>query len=318
MLEMLLAVSGGVDSMVMLDLVWHQTMPKNTPNELTVAHVNHGMRPSAKEDADFVTQVVTEKYRLCCFGADLRLGEQTSEEVARKGRYEYLRELAYGLTPAQEATLTAHEPGKPKIGQEMPRVKICTAHHLDDLVETVAINFVRGTGWRGLACLDAPGIRRPLLEAGENLPMDRKAILRYAAEHEITFREDPTNNSSDYLRNRIRFELKKPEKALTLAQKMQLWQLWQRQKELKKQIEETVASLIPLYGEAWQRSWFENLEPNLAIELLKAGVEGIGVSATRPQLENFRQAILHYAPGKYFNLPGGKLVKLTKTEFRLA
>lgn len=318
MLATIVAVSGGVDSMVMLDLLYHQPLDRGQKVELIPMHIDHGTRPSADEDMKFVERVLSEKYKLGCFGEAWQLGEDVSEEVARKYRYESLRHLANNFASTQRLTFSEGQLGDPKIGFEVPRVKICTAHHLDDLVETVAINFVRGTGWRGLACLNAPDVRRPLLEAGDGLPMDKKAIFCYAAKHGVTFREDPTNNSMDYLRNRIRFELQDPEKALTYEEKIELWRLWQWQKALKSEIDELVAGLIPLAREPWQRSWFKDLEPNVAIELLKAGVEGIGVSATRPQLENFRQAILTYAPGKYFNLPQNKLVKLNQTDFRLS
>ena len=72
---------------------------------------------------------------------------------------------------------------------------------------------------------------------------------------------------------------------------------------------------LPIY--IWQRTWFTKLDQNIALELLRAGTLRANISATRPQLENFRQAILTYAPGKYFNLPNNHLIKLTKTMFEL-
>ena len=65
------------------------------------------------------------------------------------------------------------------------------------------------------------------------------------------------------------------------------------------------------------RSWFWGREPAVARELLRAGLLRIGVRATRPQLEDFRRAILGYAPGRKFNLPGGRLVELGRDSFIL-
>jgi len=65
--------------------------------------------------------------------------------------------------------------------------KLHTAHHRDDLIESAAINILRGTGWRGLAPLRNPEIIRPLLD------WTKCDIYRYAAEHQLHFREDQTN-----------------------------------------------------------------------------------------------------------------------------
>jgi len=68
-----------------------------------------------------------------------------------------------------------------------------TAHHADDVIETIAINHLRGTGWRGLAVLDSD-IVRPLLG------MSKEVIKDYAQKRGLTWREDSTNTSDVYLR----------------------------------------------------------------------------------------------------------------------
>lgn len=278
MMKKILAVSGGIDSMVLLDLF------KNDP-AVVVAHFDHGTRESSATDAEFVRQKAAA-LGLPFFTACGHLGENISEELARKARYDFLYQLA----------------------QDLPGT-IYTAHHLNDLAESIAINLIRGTGWRGLAALDSAQIRRPFLEP--SMRMDKKQIRIYAAEHHLIYREDPTNNSDHYLRNRVRPKLQ----SFTSAE--QLYQLWQQQQALKQQLDQTIAELLPPVGQPWQRSWFTNLDTNIALELLRAGLSHIGVSATRPQLENFRQAIINYSPGKYFNLPNNYLVKLNKTNFTL-
>ena len=237
-----------------------------------------------------------------------------SEAAARAARYEFLEAVARKYAPAE----------------------IWTAQHLDDLVETVAINLLRGTGWRGLAAMGRAGVRRPWLEGAwtgglegvkaegaraggaegartGGAPPERKEIWRAAGELGLVFREDPTNQEERFLRNRLRPEAA----AMGRERKLEIWRLWQRQRELRREIDGLVAELIPVAGAEWPRSWFFELEPVVAWELLRAGLLRAGVRATRPQLEEFRRAILEYAPGRKFNLPGGKLVRMGRDEFIL-
>lgn len=274
--------------MVLLDIM----AKKYSFDDILVAHFNHGIRSDSDKDAEFVARVAKEIYHIRYIIGKGNLGVEASEEKARGARYDFLRRVA----------------------TEEGATKIYTAHHLDDLVETVVINFIRGTGWRGLAGLDAPDIRRPLLETDLVYePMDKLAIIEYAAKRGLHFREDATNASEKYLRNRVRQKL--TEADLRFEKKMEIWELWQRQKTLKREVNQAVRELLPM-GE-WQRGWFRDLESQVALEILRAGTLRAGVSATRPQLEEFRQAILNYAPGKSFNLPKDRLVKFGKESFKL-
>ena len=130
------AVSGGVDSVVLLDMVAQEVAPQR----LIVAHFDHGIRPESADDAAFVKSLA-KQYGLTFETKREELGANASEELAREHRYAFLRDVAkrYSAT-------------------------IMTAHHADDIIETIAINMTRGTGWRGLAVLDSPGIERPLLD----------------------------------------------------------------------------------------------------------------------------------------------------------
>lgn len=288
MAKIILAVSGGVDSMVMLDMICR--LKQYSSGDIIVAHFDHGMRANSAEDAEFVQRKAQEYGVKFCLGRG-ELKKNTSEAEARAARYGFLHSID-------------------------PFATIFTAHHLDDLVETVAINLLRGTGWRGLAALDTTGIQRPFLEAEMFYePLDKAAILEYAAKRQLSFREDQSNSSDKYLRNRIRHQMNNS--PLDFEQKLEIYQLWRRQKQLKAEIDQLVVSLLPEKGGIWQRAWFRDLKPNLALELLRAGTLRAGVAATRPQLEDFRQAIINYAPGKCFNLPGDRLVRLNKTGFEL-
>ena len=334
-MKIILAVSGGVDSMLLLAQVAERAAREGWLDEVVVAQFDHGTRESARADQELVVRKARELGVRCEVG---RIGEGLgsegwgesegglreggldggglseggrflSEAAARAARYEFLEAVARKYAPAE----------------------IWTAQHLDDLVETVAINLLRGTGWRGLAVMEREGVRRPWLEGvngeganarllaggereqAEQGPPGRAEIWRQAGERELVFREDPTNQEAIYLRNRVRARLA----GWPRARKLELWRKWRRQKELRREIDQLVAELLPAQGAEWRRSWFRELEPAVAGELLRAGLLRIGVRATRPQLEDFRRAILEYAPGRKFNLPGGRLVELGRDSFIL-
>ena len=285
-MKKILAVSGGVDSMVMLDMA-AKCFPAE---ELIVATFDHRTRENSGDDARFAYTAGTER------GLDARLGiarsdscSIKSEEVARLIRYRFLLTLA-----------------------EKERAEIWTAHHLDDLVESIAINIIRGTGPRGLAALSRPGIRRPFLDGTFGKVFDRRDILKYAAENKIIFRQDQSNVSDMYLRNRVR------EKTFNMSykKKIEIYELWQEQKTIMHEIDEIIECLIP-EDLRFEREWFNDLDENIAIEILRAGLLRAGISATRPQIRDFLDAIKTYESGKKFNLPGNKLVKINRNDFML-
>lgn len=258
---------------------------------MMVAHFNHGTRPSAEADQEFV-RVLAERYGVPFFTAKSELGPLVSEERARAERYKFLRRVA-------------REQG----------AEIYTAHHADDLVETVCLNILRGTGWRGLAPFGAKDVRRPFLEPslmeGASFPVWKKDLLKYAGERGLRFRQDPTNSENQYLRNVIREKLQGKEEL-----KHQIFELARRQQDLREEVEEFLdAFLTP--GGIYQRELFRELDENLALEVLRSACERIDIRLTRPQLNDFLCAILTYAPEKQFNLPGGKLITLHKHYFQL-
>lgn len=293
-MKKILAVSGGVDSMVMLQLCLES--PEFNSQELVVAHFDHGTRQSSGDDAEFVKQIA-RKHQLIFESQQLELGAEVAEELARTERYRFLK----------------------RVSAKYGNAEIYTAHHLDDLVESVTINFIRGTGWRGLAALNMKNIKRPFLEPellqvlGYDNAFSKAEVLKYAALHRVHYREDPTNNSDNYLRNRIRPSVK----ALDLETKKQIYSLWLRQRALNEQISELVSELTPAKGQAWERSWFNKIDDEVALELLRQGTLEAEIYATRPQLRDFLKAIRGYGSGKCFNLPQDHLVKFSKNQFCL-
>lgn len=168
----LLAVSGGVDSVVLLDLF------SKTNNHLVVAHVDHGIRGAeSAADARFVKELA-KKYSVPFVSIELNLAASASEELARNERYEFLLKEAAKFNAL-----------------------LVTAHHEDDAVETIALNIERGTGWRGLMVLNRLGVMRPLLG------MTKQQIYDYAIKHRLEWVEDATNREHVYARNRMRHNL---------------------------------------------------------------------------------------------------------------
>lgn len=203
---LILAVSGGVDSVVMLDQMAHKYQ------NLVVAHFEHGIRGvESKQDADFVRNLA-RSYGLKYEIMSAHLGEAASEEAARVARYAFLRQVA----------------------QEYNGL-ICTAHHADDVLESIAINLKRGTTWRGLAVMGASDVYRPLLYT------TKAEILAYALDHQLKWREDATNQQTRYLRNQLR---QKITSRLSAYQKALLFELFERQKILRRAIEQILSSAL--------------------------------------------------------------------------
>ncbi len=175
---MLVAVSGGVDSLALLHLL--RFSPAVPPLDLRVGHFDHRMRPGSREDGQWVAGVA----RAWALPVEIGRAEAppTGEEAARAARYGFLVALRNRLDAQW----------------------ILTAHHADDQAETVLFRIFRGTGIRGLAGIPPrrePGILRPLL------PFWKSQILEYAGEVGLQPRIDPTNRDPSFARNRIRHEV---------------------------------------------------------------------------------------------------------------
>ncbi len=165
------AVSGGVDSVVLLDL-----LSKIEGLKLTVAHFDHGIRSDSDLDRRLVQQLAA-KYNLPFVYHRGELGAGASEALARQARYDFLH----------------------KVQQATGAQALVTAHHQDDVIETAIINMLRGTGRQGITSLaDKRHLRRPML----HLP--KADIRHYASEQGLQWREDSTNSDMTILRNYVR------------------------------------------------------------------------------------------------------------------
>ncbi len=169
-----LAVSGGVDSMVLLDVLRQQPAVK-----LVVAHFDHGIRPNSDMDRMLVQQTA-KKHNLPFVYVEGNLGIDASEDVARKARYDFLHQVKRASNARA----------------------IVTAHHHDDVLETAIINMLRGTGRKGLTSLHSrETIHRPLLH------LEKNHLRQYAQDQGLVWNEDETNTDTKYLRNHVRHNL---------------------------------------------------------------------------------------------------------------
>ncbi|MDE6778491.1 MAG: tRNA lysidine(34) synthetase TilS [Alistipes sp.] len=179
--RILLTVSGGVDSMVMLRLF------VECGYRVGVAHCNFQLR-GQESDED---EVLVERHARSLGAEFYNRRFETTAEMERTGESMEMaaRRLRYAWFDA--------------LSREHGYSVIAIAHHADDSVETFFINLLRGTGLRGLTGIgmQVGRIVRPLMFAS------RKEILEYAVQHRIAYREDSSNRSTKYLRNKIRLGL---------------------------------------------------------------------------------------------------------------
>jgi tRNA(Ile)-lysidine synthase len=286
--KILVAVSGGPDSMVLLHL-FHSLAQKNCW-KISVAHFNHRLRGVASNADEKLLRRTAAKLRLKFFGgaADVKAFAAQSkisvEMAARKLRHAFLARVA------REQKITV----------------VALAHHADDQVELFFLRLLRGAGGEGLAGMKwrspSPAdsritLIRPLLGCAKD------EVLAFAHEHKIRFRDDATNFSTDFLRNRIRNEL------LPLLRKNYQPGLTRTVLRLM----EIVGAESEFVGEA-ARNWehrhpagqtgaFDKLPLAVQRRVLQLQLAEIGVVPDFELVERLREA-----PGKFVSVASGRSV----------
>ena len=180
-----LAVSGGVDSMVLLEQFFQ--LQKKYPIIITVVHIHHHLRQES-DDEEVMVREFCRKRNLSVEVYHWEEGSSQNsaiEEKARQFRYEKLKESQ----------------------QKHHASYVVVAHHADDQAETVLMKLTRGSTLEGIAGM------KPMRPFGEGylirpfLTVDKKALYEYASMHQILYSEDTTNQSVAYTRNRFRQEM---------------------------------------------------------------------------------------------------------------
>ncbi|PKL01086.1 MAG: tRNA lysidine(34) synthetase TilS [Tenericutes bacterium HGW-Tenericutes-1] len=174
------AVSGGIDSMVLLDQL--NQIKTSMKLQLIVAHVNHAKRSASIEEYEFVKNTAL-KYHNDFEGTTLeKLPKSNFHTVSRSKRYEFFKQVC----------------------EKYHANKLALAHHLDDQTETVLMRIIRGTSFKGYGGIhestkiDNIEVIRPLLNVSRN------DIVKYQETNHLEYRHDSSNDLDDYTRNRFR------------------------------------------------------------------------------------------------------------------
>ena len=179
--KLLIACSGGVDSVVLTHLM------KTAGYEIALAHCNFSLRGKESDGDEMFVVDLANKLEIPVFAETFETKKFASENkvstqmAARTLRYNWFGEIL----------------------KDFKYDFLLTAHHLDDDLETFFINLSRGTGLNGLTGIPKRNekIIRPLLQ------VSRAEILKYAEENNLKWREDSSNQKTDYLRNKLRLEV---------------------------------------------------------------------------------------------------------------
>lgn len=229
-----MAVSGGVDSMVLLDM-----LRKRPGVKLTIAHFDHGIRDDSHLDKSFVEKIA-KNHKLPFVHAKGKLGPAASEANAREARYNFLE----------------------SVRRACGAQGIITAHHQDDVLETAILNLLRGTGRRGLTSLrSTDGIVRPLL------PHAKQRVRDYAHANKIAWREDSTNKDIRYRRNHVRHNIMTK---FTPGERAQLQFLLEDVAHVNDKLDAEIINLLhtqPAHDKI-DRSWFIALPHDVSTEVM--------------------------------------------------
>ena len=179
--RVLLGLSGGLDSVCLFHLLL--SIKEEIPFSLSAAHLNHMLRGEAADADEAFVRGLCERNGIACFVKRVDVGKMAVEKgegeelCGREARYEFFRSLSPD--------------------------KIAVAHHMSDQAETVLMHLVRGSGAEGIAAISPMEgkIIRPLLT------VSREELLGYAKKQNLTWREDATNASDAYFRNRLRHKV---------------------------------------------------------------------------------------------------------------
>ena len=174
----LVAVSGGADSVALLDLL-HGAQDLGLT--LVVAHADHGIQMESGNVGKMVRELAA-RYALPFELGELHLGPDATETVARRARYAWLREVQHRLGA----------------------VYLVTAHHQDDQIETVVLRALRGSapaGLAGIARSGREGLVRPLL------PFTHRELVAHVAARGLAAHDDPANADPRHLRSWVRTTL---------------------------------------------------------------------------------------------------------------
>ena len=275
--SIIIACSGGTDSMVLLSLVC-QFYWEKSEKMITVAHIHHGLRESAERDQEIVNDYC-KKYHLNyeCLRTNIQKEAQKTktsiEECARNVRKKWLETI------------------RKKHSAEL----ILTAHHADDQAETLLYKITKWTSITGLIGIErfADFYFRPLLSASKN------KILEHAAKNNILYGNDETNEDTKIPRNLLRHEILPLLQTINPEVRRALERLWKSAQEIK----EGFDIFFHEVGEKkeFDYDWYHSLPTGFQHELLRYFYE-LGNGSTH----GLSQALINELDRFLLSRTGGK------------
>jgi tRNA(Ile)-lysidine synthase len=264
---MILSISGGVDSMVLLSLVTHP--------DSVVVHFNHGLRPSASADATFVQQAALRNNLRFELVNLILTADENMQDQARTMRYQHLVEIA--------KKYQIHE--------------VALGHQADDVVESMLHHLLRGSSLKGLQMrssftIDGVRFSRPLLA------FTKQALLDYVKDNNIQYVEDDSNNSDKYLRNRLRHHVI----PLLAAEQPQLVEKFA---QLSQQVQDLIPLLDELTDDVFtapSRSTYQRLLPVLQKHVLTRWLDVYRISPHQALLEQMDDVLRSTTPHQEVSL----------------
>ncbi|MGC8559943.1 MAG: tRNA lysidine(34) synthetase TilS [Phycisphaerae bacterium] len=304
--HLLIACSGGADSVALTHLLAHVSRSNHWRWTLRLVHINHRTRPEENElDAALVRQLAAELH-IPLTVATLRPSRHTrSENELRQLRWQKFQAVAarYRCTC------------------------VVTAHHADDQAETVLLRLMRGAGTRGLGAMAlvrrAGSLRvvRPLLK------IEKRRLLNYLHEHHLNWREDSSNSDLRHLRNQIRTRILpaiaacQPQIASILA--TTALQMRRIDRFIGRQVKQLTAELgirtLSKPTRSLRREILRSADPAVLTAFIRRWLIAQGVAADRlsfNKLDDIRRRIMRQKSGLIIELEGDKTVRIERDVVR--
>jgi tRNA(Ile)-lysidine synthase len=277
------AVSGGVDSMVLLHSI--ATIAQHNPSiSLVVAHFDHGIRSDSAADRNLVEDAA-KQLSIPFEYSEAHLGPGISEATARHARYNFL----WSVKRLHQADY------------------IVLAHHQDDVIETMCLNLLRGTGWRGLVSLKEKNgdLLRPFL----SLP--KSELIAYAEQQGLIWHEDSTNADTSIRRNYLRYRIAE---RMNEDQKLELISIWHSLQKIGNAIDLECARLLAQQPQprSIQQQSFAMLPHSVACEIMAYWLLRSGIrSYSRSNIERLVIAAKTMLPRQKIDIIQHKMLTVT-------
>lgn len=279
-----LAISGGVDSMVLYQLL--NTVYKETYDTLILLHVNHGQRAASVDEAEYIIDMAQRNGQLCeTIQLAIPRGE-FSQEKAREARYDFFDEM-----------MERH-------GASV----LLTAHHLDDQYETVLHALLTGRHLPGKMGIPAqrrmPGymIVRPMIGLG------REEIVSHAEKHDVVYFEDETNIRTDYTRNYIRHRLMSPIRESRHLQERHILRVQQDMADVDELLKDQAEAFLMRFDTSIDREVFNKEKRIVRLYILRAWLAEHGEMPRRRHIDAVLDTIASDNPNAAFEMGAVRIV----------